>query len=182
MVNQSFLPLADLEQASSRCQGAAGHPGPHSCGDSNHECGKKCSLAGKSSNCAEHCCLLPGHEGEHRCGIETHLCAHVCSLNGCGSTCSLPYDHDPSRRHQCNKNACPMKCQLCQFPCSCDDHFHPEQPDALHLCGSSHSCSHACAAEGMCEIRSELRREKRVFAGARGEFEYDHITQQTCRR
>lgn len=170
-----------MAHATSKCQAPAGHPGPHSCGDPGHQCGMTCSLADKSSNCAEHCCLPPGHTREHLCGTRVHLCGSKCSLDVCDGSCCLPYDHDPSIRHQCNVGRCPVQCQLCNSACCCDDHFHSEQAGVVHLCGKIHPCSRSCAAEGMCEIRSELRREKRTFIGERGTFEYDYITQQACK-
>ncbi|KAF6266711.1 hypothetical protein COO60DRAFT_1632767 [Scenedesmus sp. NREL 46B-D3] len=164
------------------CKSQAGHPGPHSCGNAGHECGERCSLAGCTSNCAQHCCLPPGHEGDHLCGVQVHLCGFSCSLDGCCGSCSLHYGHDPCERHRCTNRGCPRVCQLCGFACACSDHFHPEEAGALHLCGNSHPCSQPCAAQGLCEIRSELRRERKVFKAQRGDIEYEHITGQVANR
>jgi hypothetical protein len=47
-----------------------------------------------------------------------------------------------------------------------------------HLCGKAHMCREKCASQGVCQIRTELKQEKRVFIGQRDEFEYDLMTQQ----
>ena len=164
------------------CHEPAGHPGAHNCGDPTHECGMDCALYNLSGNCARRCKLPPGHEGSHECSTRVHLCGSTCSLSSCGQMCTLPYGHDPSERHQCSNRGCPETCELCQFPCSCADHFHAEQDGAVHLCSNSHPCPHMCSIEGLCEIRSELRRERRTWQGQRGTFEYDHVTEQMCVR
>ncbi|KAF6266045.1 hypothetical protein COO60DRAFT_640395 [Scenedesmus sp. NREL 46B-D3] len=164
------------------CKSLAGHPGPHSCGNAGHECGERCSLADRTSNCAEHCCLPPGHGGEHRCGTLVHLCGITCSLDCCNSSCALPFGHGPSERHECNNCGCPRMCELCGFRCQCSDHFHPEEAGARHLCGKSHPCSKPCAAPGLCEIRSELRRECNIFKAQRGDIEYEHVTEQVANK
>lgn len=61
--------------------------------------------------------------------------------------------------------------------------------NVTHLCGRRHACvdpttkvPRLCSAAGVCEIRSELRRETRRFTGARSEFDYEFRTQQVEQR
>jgi hypothetical protein len=83
--------------------------------------------------------------------------------------------------HRCQETKCKINCLLCNDTCASDDHLHeltvgvdPSQ----HLCGKAHMCREMCASQGVCEIRTELTREKRVFTGKRAEFEYDLVMQQ----
>jgi len=46
------------------------------------------------------------------------------------SNSEIPHDE-----HICGNRMCPMKCELCNRMCSSDDHLHPFQQDAVHLCG-----------------------------------------------
>eukprot|EP01025_Chloroclados_australasicus_P037498 TRINITY_DN3829_c0_g1_i3.p1 TRINITY_DN3829_c0_g1~~TRINITY_DN3829_c0_g1_i3.p1 ORF type:complete len:802 (-),score=42.11 TRINITY_DN3829_c0_g1_i3:263-2668(-) len=170
------------------CVDKAGHVGKHTCGSPEHTCGAQCDLARSTWNCGQTCQLLPGHEGGHMCASTTHYCKEMCQLQVCKERCTIPHDvqHD---RHQCATIGCPIPCVLCNKKCSSSDHFHGASDDVVHLCEDEHTCvdpntkmANQCSHLGWCEIRPELHREKRTFHGKRGDFEYEHVTDQIKKR
>mmetsp|Transcript_22245 Transcript_22245/g.37245 ORF Transcript_22245/g.37245 Transcript_22245/m.37245 type:complete len:1360 (-) Transcript_22245:841-4920(-) len=166
-----------------KCGDLAGHAGQHDCRAGSHTCGQTCHLS-HLNNCNHICAQRPGHEGPHVCNALTHLCGAPCSLDSCNNSCIIPYEKQHTR-HVCHESKCPHRCPMpdCTNPCASDDHFHGyDQTGVQHLCGRSHPCTHQCEHAGVCEITSQLIRERRTFRGTRGDFDYDFVTEQNSVR
>ena len=163
------------------CGEKAGHAGEHDCGTMGHTCGKDCAQAAYVG-CAVACVEPIGHSGPHRCKSLLHCCGQPCALPGCPNTCALPVavEHD---RHACFERLCPAMCCMpgCGRMCSSGDHFHsPQSGD--HFCAAEHACGEECEEVGICEVKTELKKTRGVFNGARGFFEFDFTTEQNGRR
>eukprot|EP00741_Cyanophora_paradoxa_P015292 tig00000194_g14761.t1 len=167
-----------------RCGDLAGHAGHHDCRVGMHTCGEKCHLAHLNS-CNRVCVGRPGHDGPHVCNAAKHLCGSACSLPGCTHPCVMPFEV-PHQRHQCHESKCPHRCPMpgCNNVCASDDHFHGADSarNVVHLCSQAHPCADLCQHPGVCEIMSQLVRERRTFRGTRGDFEYDCYTEQNSIR
>eukprot|EP00005_Dracoamoeba_jomungandri_P004059 CAMPEP_0174252206 /NCGR_PEP_ID=MMETSP0439-20130205/1777_1 /TAXON_ID=0 /ORGANISM="Stereomyxa ramosa, Strain Chinc5" /LENGTH=2184 /DNA_ID=CAMNT_0015332715 /DNA_START=325 /DNA_END=6879 /DNA_ORIENTATION=- len=169
------------------CGQKAGHDGRDDCLKKDHTCGKQCHLH-YLANCNETCVLKTGHPEElHICNARQHLCGLECSLPKCKGTCITPYEINHTR-HKCQELVCPEICQMegCNKRCSVsDNHFHAlgnntdDEDEAVeHYCGSSHPCQHDCEELGICEVKTELVKETRMFSGKYDEFSFDYASEQ----
>lgn len=162
------------------CGDVAGHGGSHDCKMKNHTCGVECSLS-HLEGCNFSCALTSGHSSPHRCNTEYHLCGFPCDLPCCTNRCVLPFESEHTR-HECHESWCPHTCCIpgCDKPCAeTENHFHDaENGFAEHFCGAEHPCTGTCSRNGICQIVSELRPDRRIFRGALDEFEYMFVTEQ----
>ncbi|EME28080.1 hypothetical protein Gasu2_62280 [Galdieria sulphuraria] len=162
------------------CGDVAGHGGYHDCKIKNHTCGVECSLS-HLEGCNFSCSLPFGHSCPHRCNAEYHLCGFPCDLHSCTNRCVHPFESEHSR-HECHESWCPYTCCIpgCNKPCAeTENHFHDSFANFVeHFCGAEHPCSGTCSRNGICQIVSELRPNRRIFRGALDEFEYVFVTEQ----
>jgi len=90
------------------------------------------------------------HHQQHKCH-KKHRCSHQCAAPGCHLPCAafLEDDHlSTDVLHCCGpagaESGCPKKCELCDRQCASTDHFHAQDPLALHICGEAHECRGEC--------------------------------------
>jgi len=140
------------------------------CDQGNHTCSKDCQhWKHRPLNCGQLCRKQPEHEGPCDCESNNHLCGQPCDLDGCSQRCKEPLgtQHD---KHWCTNSGCPKYCTLCGNLCASKDHFHAQQPGAVHLCKGQHTCvdpasqnPKLCSSPGVCEIRAQPVVEQRSF-------------------
>ncbi|KAF9525383.1 hypothetical protein CPB83DRAFT_772200, partial [Crepidotus variabilis] len=172
------------------CSYPAGHAGKHICVVEDHLCGEPCILKDKIG-CLGECTQVVGHvDGDHRCSSRVHACGMPCMLSSapvsgklrrgiCKRTCTVSSDI-PHEDHLCDSRGCPIKCQLCKRLCASDDHLHPLEEDAIHLCGEPHPCRVDCP-QGICEIDTTPQSIEATFTGRHETFQYTKYSQMAKR-
>ena len=162
-----------------RCSLQNGHKNKHFCQILSHKCTENCSIM----NCNKACTFDPGHEDACRCS-GSHPCGEKCKMYAyCGQLCQvdLTISH---KDHDCGGKKCPLLCFFsCGKECSNLNHFHDEilEPQSIdtyksskiHLCGSTHTCSHECRSDGICSIKTTSC--VRTFRNKYNEFYYQYV-------
>ncbi|KAF8607202.1 hypothetical protein BDV93DRAFT_467878 [Ceratobasidium sp. AG-I] len=183
--------VSDMHSELTPCGLRSGHSGRHLCEGGNHTCGQVCSLEDRNG-CTRSCAKAIDHQEDHLCSARLHFCGKPCDLQNaqqfgqgftysCPGVCQMPWD-EPHKRHACTtSNACPIECQLCRRLCCSNDHFHGLDPDSVHLCGQSHSCTMLCEAPGVCLIETQPSAVLERFTGHYETFEYTQYSQEKRR-
>ncbi|PVF95046.1 hypothetical protein CPB86DRAFT_739378 [Serendipita vermifera] len=179
----AFIKEHDNEVAD--CDMPAGHTGRHVCKVLSHICCAPCDLS-ERDGCMQFCSKPVDHDDmEHTCAALVHACGEPCDLDImdtggeplCSRKCVIDrrLDH---QRHCCERPLeCPVRCQLCSSYCTSGNHFHPLNPEAVHLCSEEHACNHDCGNEGICEIATMPHAIETTFTGRHETFQYTKYTQ-----
>ena len=120
-------------------------------------------------------------------GLEQRLCAT--------KHWQLWHSNEVHDQHICNKQICPIPCQLtcCKQLCSNTDHLHGLKKGELHLCKwvtwfrsamsvfhisarLKHSCSRLCNAQGICEIETVAQSIESTFTRQNKSFQYTKVS------
>ncbi|KAH8094847.1 hypothetical protein BXZ70DRAFT_339404 [Cristinia sonorae] len=180
-----------FESPRQMCGLPAGHSKTHICDISAHLCGQRCKFHGRAG-CLEYCSKMVNHEdNEHICPAMSHQCGEPCGLqqiqlpNGafynCPGSCHFPVDqyHED---HACEKQSCPLQCELCKRLCASCDHMHAVAAGrSPHLCGQDHPCTCLCQMQGICQIETAPQSIEATFTGRHESFQYTKYSQASKR-
>ncbi|KAG7378689.1 hypothetical protein PHYPSEUDO_009758 [Phytophthora pseudosyringae] len=185
------------------CSRSAGHEGKCECKKGEHTCGQPCALT-RASNCDKRCVKRAEHSGDHCCSVQVHVCGAKCSAATCAAPCLLDIQREHTV-HNCAEVQCLHPCLMegCKHLCGEKNHFHGQAAESrafaeesgahcdedsdddlvvTHMCSGSHACGEMCTVDGICEQKVHLKKDARMYTGARGSFEYIYQEMNGCKK